>query len=67
LEKLLKKRRIQEKEDRVFKRQIELQEKLLKHLESQVYKTKYLEIEKDKKYREEKELDPKASQTYKDL
>lgn len=61
------KRRIQEKEDREYKRQAELQEKLLKHMESQVFKTKYIEIEKDKKYREEKELDPKASQTYKDL
>ena len=61
------KRREQEKEDREYKRQTELQEKLLKHMESQVFKTKYIEIEKDKKYREEKELDPKASQTYKDL
>ena len=61
------KKRIQEKEDREYKRQAELQEKLLKHLESQLFKTiKYDELDKNKTYREVKELDPKASQTYKD-
>lgn len=61
------KRRIQEKEDREYKQLAELQERLLKHLESQVYTIKYNEIDEDKTYKEVKELNTEAAQKYKQL